>query len=266
MYWSKTKSIFIIVFLILDVFLAFQLVEKRGSNQLGLLAKASLDDQLKENDISYDVDLPNEPINETYISGTSKVFSEEELTKLKEQQPQISNKTKVVSRFNKPIAIAENSSQWLQAFVQGNVIEGNSYVYWGVEEQEQSNRLVFFQQYKKKTIYYNTNAVLIIHLNEKNEMVYYEQTLLDGIEEMEIDEEQTGTFTAQKAVGNLFSRNELKQGSTISKVELGYYNLIKDTQVFVPTWRFTINNEENYFVNAFEGHIIRDSAKWSEEE
>lgn len=265
MYWSRTKSIFIIVFLILDLFLAFQLVEKRGSNQLGLLAKASLEDQLKENDISYDIDIPNNSIDETYISGKSKVFVEADLKKLKDQQPLISNHTKVISRFNNPVGIAENSPQWLQNFIQANVIEGGSYIFWGAGEKEQMSRLIFFQHYKKKPIYYNTNAALIIHLNENKEMVYYEQTLLEDIEEMDIDEVQTGTFTAIKAIENLFARNELKQGSNISKVELGYYNLIKDTQVFVPTWRFMINNGENYFVNAFEGHIIRDSANWSEE-
>lgn len=243
------------------MFLAFQFVEKRDSNQLGLLAEATVEDQLKENDISY-VDMPNEPIDETYISGASRTFTEEDIAKLKGQDPQISEKNKIISRFERPIPIVENSPQWLQSFIKENVIEGSSYVFWGVEEEM---NMVFFQQYKGKTIYYNKNAVLVIRLNEKNEMVYYEQTLLEDIEVMEVDEEQTGTFTALKAIENMFERNELNQGSKVTKVDLGYYTLVKDSQVFVPTWHFIIDNEENYFVNAFEGLIIRDSANWSEE-
>ena len=262
--WSRTKTIFIIVFLILDLFLAFQFVEKRNSNQLGLLSEETVEDQLKENDITF-VDLPKETIDESYISGTSKVFTAEDLSKLKGQVPQISEKTKIISRFEEPIPIAVNSPQWLESFAKDNVKDGSSYVFWGVGDEEQTDMLIFFQQYKGKTIYYNKNAVLAIHLNDKNEMVYYEQTLLEDIEEMDVDDAQTGTFTALKAIENMFERNELKQGSKVTKVDLGYYTLVEDSQVFVPTWHFIIDNEENYFVNAFEGHIIRDSAKWSEE-
>jgi regulatory protein YycI of two-component signal transduction system YycFG len=250
------------VFLILDLFLAFQFLEKRNSNQLGLLAEATLEEQLKENDISY-VDLPKEPIKGTYISGTSRVFTVEDLSKVKGQLPQIINKTKVYSKFEKPIPVAENTPEWLGSFIKSNVLEGDSYVFWGLEEE--NNLLIFFQQYKGRTIYYNNNAVLAIQLNDRNEMVGYQQTILADIEEMEVDEGQTGSFTALKAIENMYERNELKQGSKVTKVDLGYYTLIKDSQVFVPTWHFIIDNKENYFVNAFEGHIIRDSAKWSEE-
>ncbi len=246
------------------MFLVFQFVEKRNSNQLGLLVEATVEDQLKENDITF-VDLPKETIDESYISGTSKVFTMEDLTKLKGQVPQISNKTKIISSFEKPIPIAENSPEWLQSFAKANVMEGDSYVFWGVGDQEQTKMLIFFQQHKGKTIYYNKNAILAIYLNDKSEMVYYEQTLLEDIEEMDVDEDQTGTFTALEAIENMFERNELKQGSKVTKISLGYYTLVEDSQVFVPTWHFIIDNEENYFVNAFEGHIIRDSAKWSEE-
>jgi regulatory protein YycI of two-component signal transduction system YycFG len=250
------------VFLILDLFLAFQFVEKRNSNQLGLLAEATLEDQLKENDITY-VDLPKEPIKETYISGTSRVFTGEDLLKLKGQKPQIINKTKIYSQFEKPIPVAEKTPEWLSSFIKSNVLMGDSYVFWGIEEE--TDILIFFQKYKGRTIFYNNNAVLAIQLNDRNEMVSYQQTILADIEEMQVDEGQTGSFTALKAIENMYERNELKQGSKVTKVDHGYYTLIKDSQVFVPTWHFIIDNKENYFVNAFEGHIIRDSAKWSEE-
>ncbi|WP_246944267.1 two-component system regulatory protein YycI [Bacillus pinisoli] len=262
MYWSRIKTIFIIVFLVLDLFLLSQFVEKRNSNQLGLLAEATLEDQLKENDITY-VDLPKDQIQETYITGTSRNFTTDDLENLKGQLAQVLNKTKIYSRFDQPIPIEENTPEWLEGFISNYVLDGDSYVFWGYEEQ--SRMLIFFQQYKNRTIFYNNNAVLKIMVNERNEIVDYQQTMLTELEEMEVDEDQAGSFTALKAIENMFVRNELKQGTEISKVDLGYYTLIADSQVFVPTWHFIIDNKENYFVNAIEGHIIRDSAKWSEE-
>jgi regulatory protein YycI of two-component signal transduction system YycFG len=260
--WSRIKTIFIIVFLVLDLFLLSQFVDKRNSNQLGLLAEATLEDQLRENDITYP-DLPKNPIQETYITGSSRTFTTEDLVSLKGQQVQILNKTRIYSKFEEPIPITENSPNWLESFVSKNMIGGEDYVFWGYEEQ--SKMLIFFQQYEEHTIFYNDNAVIKIILNDRNEIVEYQQTILTDLEEMEVDEDQAGSFTALKAIENMFIRNELKQGSTITKVDLGYYTLITDSQVFVPTWHFIIDNKENYFVNAIEGHIIRDSAKWSEE-
>jgi regulatory protein YycI of two-component signal transduction system YycFG len=244
------------------LFLAFQFVEKRTSNQLGQLAESTIEEQLEENDITY-VELPKEPKNETYITGTNRVFSTSDLELLKGQQPQLVSKTKLYSKFDQPIPIKENTSTWLEGFAKANVIEGSSYRFWGYEEQ--SNVLLFFQQYNGKPIFYNKNAVLFIFLNDKGEMVEYQQSLLEDIEEMKVEEDKTGSFTALKAIENMYKRNELKPGSKVTTVELGYYTLIKDTQVFVPTWHLIIDNKESYFVNAFEGHIIRDVAKWSEE-
>ncbi|WP_456277216.1 two-component system regulatory protein YycI [Bacillus sp. AK128] len=262
MNWSRIKTIFIIVFLVLDLFLLSQFVEKRNSNQLGLLAEATLEEQLLENDISYPT-LPNDPIKETYITGSNRTFTEEDTLTLKGQLTQIMNMTKIYSRFEKPIPITDNSPEWLESFVAANVIDGDDYVFWGFEEQ--TRMLIFFQHYNDRTIFYNNNAVLNIFVNEKNEMIDYQQTLLTDIEEIEIDEEPAGSFTALNAIENMFVRNELKPGSTITKIDQGYYTLIAESQMFVPTWHFIIDDKENYFVNAIEGHIIRDSAKWSEE-
>lgn len=262
--WSKTKTIFIVVFLILDVFLLFQFVEKRTSYELGLLAETTLEEQLEENDISIKVELPKGPMTETYISGKSRQFKPEDLLTLKGQQPQVEYKFTISSKFTTPLPIKEDSKRWLEDFVKQNVLEGSSYVFWGLEKEK--NELLFFQVYKGKTIFYNKNAELRIKLNDQNEMIEYKQTYLEEIEGMEVDGDKTESFTALKAIENMYDRNELKPGSVVTNVELGYYTLVEDSQVFVPTWHFIIDNKESYFVNALEGHIIRGAAQWGEDE
>ncbi|KAA0546045.1 transcriptional regulator [Bacillus sp. BGMRC 2118] len=265
--WRKTKTIFIIVFLILDVFLLFQFVEKRNSNQLGLLAEKTLEEQLVDNEISIKATLPKGPMNETYISGTSREFVPEDLLQLKDQQAQIINKTQIYSKFTTPIPLKENSKKWLEDFLKQNVLEGSSYVFWGLEEDKESEKreLIFFQVFSGKTVFNNKNAVIHILLNDKEEMIEYYQTYLEDIEEMNIDGDKTESFTALKAIETMYERNELKPGNVVTDVDLGYYTLFKDSQVFVPTWHIIIDNKESYFVNALEGHIIRDAAQWGDE-
>lgn len=53
MEWNRTKTIFIIVFLILDIFLAFQYFDKRSNNQFPILEKSTLQEDMKADHISY---------------------------------------------------------------------------------------------------------------------------------------------------------------------------------------------------------------------
>ncbi len=42
-------------------------------------------------------------------------------------------------------------------------------------------------------------------------------------------------------------------------MELGYYNSLQTTSathLLVPTWRVVVNDEEDLFVNAFDGEVI----------
>ncbi|MDI3410467.1 hypothetical protein QKW52_09300 [Bacillus sonorensis] len=53
MEWNRTKTIFIIVFLILDIFLAFQYLDKRRINQFPILEKSTLQEDMKADHITY---------------------------------------------------------------------------------------------------------------------------------------------------------------------------------------------------------------------
>lgn len=69
--WSKTKTIFIITFFILDIFLGYQFIQKKNSSQLDVILEATIEEQLEADGITY-VDLPKEITKATYVSGKSK--------------------------------------------------------------------------------------------------------------------------------------------------------------------------------------------------
>jgi regulatory protein YycI of two-component signal transduction system YycFG len=239
--WSKTKTIFIITFLILDLFLAYQFLEKRDEGQLDMIAEISIEEQLAEEKITY----------------ISKVFSDEEMKKVKKQTVTRLNDYVLQGTFNEPVSLPDsNVSFRLNQFIKENILYGDSYELWDIDKENKT--ITFYQHYKGKIIYDNASgsAMLVIHLNEQDEMVSYEQSLLSNVEKMDDSQE---ILPPIKAIENLFQKSELTSGSKVTKVELGYYTFapLSSSQVLTPTWHIVVDEKIDYFVNAFEGQIIK---------
>lgn len=69
MNWSRTKTVFIMTFLLLNLFLGYQLYEVNDENQLSLISGNSTQDRLRENKISIDVELPDDLEEVEYLVG-----------------------------------------------------------------------------------------------------------------------------------------------------------------------------------------------------
>ncbi|WP_044749275.1 two-component system regulatory protein YycI [Bacillus alveayuensis] len=252
--WSKTKTIFIITFLILNLFLAYQFIQKRNSSQLDVILETTIEEQLEANGITY-IELPKEITKAAYLSGKSKIFNDQELKKLSNQKAVITNQSILEVSFVKPILIPNPKDQYfLNDFIKRNIISGENYSFWKFDEK--TKEILFFQKYNGKVIYKNASSMLVLHLNENNEIVSYKQTLLHDLEEYEKQE----IVPAIKAIETLYRKDHLKPGDHVTNIELGYYALVQFTasQVLTPTWRIVVNGKQDYYVNAFEGQVINE--------
>ncbi|WP_433745961.1 two-component system regulatory protein YycI [Falsibacillus pallidus] len=260
--WNKTKTIFIIVFLILDVFLLSQLVKKNTASQYLPKKDASIEEQLKEAGITYDA-LPQDKEKEKHylLSVKTKKFSKEELDELDGQDAIIVNDTKISSTLDEPYKLGTDfDPEVLDSFVEDNIIGGEKYQFWRYNKE--SKKITYAQKFKDKVIFENVNGELTFYLNDKNEVVSYEQTMLDSIDEY--NKEQI--ISSIQAVGTLFNKGMLRLDSKITNVELGYYTLVQtpESQVLTPTWHVVVNQgskKDNLFVNAFEGSVITINKK-----
>jgi regulatory protein YycI of two-component signal transduction system YycFG len=269
--WSKSKSIFIVVFLILDVFLySLYLNRHTEAQKVPILGEKNIEARLKDDNITYGV-LPANIEKASYISGKVKNFQNEKVQLQNVQNATIEDSNKLVVQLRESVKIPEtlegvNFSEFLKQYV----YNGTSYSLWKVDEE--NRQATFFQSVNNRTIYYNINGVLTIYWNEDNEIVMYEQTILEKIEEY--DEEET-LLTPVQVFQALYSKGLLKPDSRIMEMKLGYSTLVQltQTQVFVPTWEVQVKtadeNIEEYFVNAVEGKVIDvqlDSSKVEEVE
>ncbi|MDI7743384.1 two-component system regulatory protein YycI [Lysinibacillus fusiformis] len=257
--WSKSKSIFIVVFLILDVFLYSLYLNRHTEAQQAeneSIGEQNIEARLKNDNITYGV-LPANVEKAAYISGKVKNFEEGD-PKIENAQNILIDKNKLVVTLKKPVEIKNiDDAAFYNDFLKLNVYEGASYTLWEIDKESKS--ATFFQTVDTRTLYYILNGLVTVHWNDKNEIVEYEQTLLEDIEAYEEEKVLTSPL---KAIQTLYNKGLLAPNSTITKVNLGYTTLVQftQTQVFVPTWEIQVKTEnevrEEYFVNAVQGGIL----------
>lgn len=256
--WSKTKSILILVFLVLNIFLYSLYLNRHNEAQnVQILGEKTIESELKDDNISY-VALPNTTDQATYISGKVKMFSEADFPLKNNQFININNGTDLTVTLPDPVKLRniEDDSSFTE-FVDLNVLNGQTYVLWDVNRKE--NYAIFFQRLDPvHTIYYNRNGYVKIYWNEDGEVYQYEQTMLERLENLEQIEDILPPIQVIQA---LYAKGLLKPNSRITQVKLGYSTVVQltQTQVFVPTWEVRVKSdgkEEEFFVNAVEGKII----------
>lgn len=255
--WSKIKTIFIITFLILDVYLLFQFLQIRDANKYELVTEATFEEKLKADEIKY-VDFPKAPIKNQYLSAKPKIFNKGDLAKLKGKSLLLKNGTSIQMILDKPLQLSTKfEPAELADLLKENVLYGDHYQFW--EENKKRKTITYFQEYDNFPLYQNINGMITFHINSDNQIVSYEQTYLEGMEKLTAKEE---ILPPLKAIETLHQKGILKSKSNITKIELGYSTLIQLTasQVLAPTWRFVVNDKDSLFVNAFEGQIIQFSS------
>lgn len=267
--WSKSKSIFIVVFLILDVLLYSLYLNRHAEKQqmeaLGGLVENDIEARLKDDNITYRV-LPNNIESASYISGKVKDFEEDKVDIQNAENISFEDKSKLIVTLKEPVKIPNLENEVaFNDFLKLNVYEGSSYRLWDIDYE--NNKATFYQQVNNRTIY-NESGLVTIYWNEDNEVVMYEQTLLENIEAYD---EEKKILKPIQAIYTLYAQGLINANSTITEMRLGYSTLVPLTQkqVFVPTWEVRVqtseNEEEKYFVNAVDGIEVKLDASKVEE-
>lgn len=257
--WNRTKTIFIIVFAILNVFL-YTLYVNRVNDARALetltTPNINIEEKLEQDNIVLEGVMPK--VEELgYVSGKLKVFTQEEMDGLLNQSATNSDGTRLISTLDDPLEIADiTKMDSYKEFLDSYVIGGNQYILWEVNEEE--GIATFLQTVEERPIYY-TQSLLIVHFNKDNEITRYEQRMFEDFEEFNTTKNIVQPTTA---LNTLYTREALQSDSTITSIDLGYSTLVQltETQVFAPTWHFHVKfpngQTDDFFINAVEGKVI----------
>ncbi|SDZ97100.1 Two-component signal transduction system YycFG, regulatory protein YycI [Thalassobacillus cyri] len=259
MQWGQIKTLFILCFLILDLFLLQQFLTKTDDAELEQLDEnTSAAEQLNLENIDTS-DIPEEQPPMAFINGRRADFSEEDLNALDAMEgidPSLYNKNSLYVKFEEPIPVeAEDEGEEIMDKVEDFVLYDDQYSYWGKNDEHQV--ILFFQKNNNSTIYFNESGLLMF-LVEEGEITGYYQTRLGDIEK---ESEKSELLQPIQAVYQLYDNGEITSEDKITDMVVGYHSQIQGDsngiQVFAPTWKITVNNKDIHFVTATtEGRIL----------
>lgn len=259
MQWGHIKTLFILSFLLLDIYLFVQFIEKQDNADLGILenSETTIAERLEAENITIHPSLNMEVTEETYILSSQKHFNRADFEPLNNDQEIafLDGNQFLISYFEEPISLPdEPEKEDIISKIQGKILHFEEYSYW--EWNKELNIIVFFQEQNERPVFYNENGIIILFINDENEITHYTQTMLD-------DPEVQGSGTKQliepiQAVETLYNNNNIKPNEEVTDVKMGYYSRFnsEEEQVFAPTWKITVNEERDYFINAIEGFIF----------
>jgi len=257
--WSKIKTIFILTFLILDVYLLYQFLSITDTNKYEFITEASTEDKLKADEIKY-VDMPKVPLKDQYISAKTKTFKQADTEKLEGQTVTLLEEDKeIYSKFKNPLQLPDKiQPSDVDAFLKDNILYPEHYQFGKLDRDKRE--IIYYQVFEGRPFYENDSAMVKLTFNDKNQIISYEQTYLESIEKMKHKEE---IQQALEAMETLHKQGLLKAKSKVTKVELGYSTLIPlaASQVMAPTWHFVVDDKKSLYVNGFEGQVIDLTAK-----
>ncbi|PAD34853.1 two-component system regulatory protein YycI [Terribacillus saccharophilus] len=255
MQWNKIKLTFILAFLILNVYLVFQLFPQEETEQT-VLETESQDAVLGSVKGYKELSDQKTETNQQY-EATKLHFTEDDLDKVPNNDNMdldISSNTQLVVKFKEPqklpveFPIADDNDQAigdLNNFVTDHVLFGAEYTYWG----RQGNQLLFFQKMNQGQTYFSPDSLLLVTINEDYEVVEYEQTYIKNFKKLEENEDQDlKEYSEVQAVKALQSQQLIESNDTI-KVEKGFYPTIELSSKpnYAPAYMITVNNEKHYF-------------------
>lgn len=257
MRWSHIKTLFILSFLILNVYLLYQFISKQDEMNIPELdtSNMDLDEELRDENITISADVNFEVPELSYISSAQKKFTGSEINDLNDNKHINAEKSLdsqlLIAEFSSPLKIPDNpDEETLSRLISPYILNAFDFTFGAWDDD--LNIIVFFQNKERHPIYLNRHAMLTFYVNDNNEITHYTQTMLG-----DTDTQGSPTLNTPKiAISSLLQGRYLNAEDDITDVSYGYYSRIAEaedgTQVFAPTYKITVDGERDYFVNAAE--------------
>ncbi|GAA4724247.1 two-component system regulatory protein YycI [Brevibacillus fulvus] len=251
--WSRAKTILILAFLILDLFLAYQVYSTR--TELWKNADASENDQwnlelfLQQQNIDLQATIPEETPELSYLN--IKMPGVDAILLKKLQGVKITaERSSIYSELQPPMPLPDqtNPEELLQELDDRLLYAGQYQIdpYFST-----GDRLVYHQTYQNLPLYIAPLEIYIQNGAVKSYRQTYYQISLEGT--------ARETISAYTALRSLVEKQMIEPGEKIIDVSLGYYGFHYDAdiQVLAPVWRVITQGGKTQYLNAFTGTMER---------
>ncbi|MFX3617848.1 MAG: two-component system regulatory protein YycI [Sporolactobacillus sp.] len=264
MNWKKTKSIFIICFLLLNAFLIFELYMRQQDEEAQGITGSGKGNQTN---FQMDVQIPPTPDRVTFLRGQRIDFNQEKNTlalltssdRNAGQKIKIGNEGMELSSVLKGSFSGSLKNTELQKSVLGLVYQGQSYNYWHADRK--AGTTDFTQLYNGHPVFISqrSNIHMLQFTKNAQRITSYRQSYFRFRQVNHVD-----IISAKMAISNLAENTNLLENGhpTIKVIELSYINLVgdagSDPLIFIPAWHIVVqtgHHLQEFFVNAMSGNI-----------
>lgn len=258
MNFKRIQSIFLVIFIIMDVLL-FLSYNRNSVGDSTASGSNNILEEMRKDQITYSK--PTTKAHEGYyFSGNNGNTLRQDAPELQQQDIRFSG-DELVSEFKQPLKLTNGSvKQTLDKVVAdpGLIAEGKHYSY--SEQLSSKSEIIYVQRVAQKPIY-SRYCQIRFDLNGKNQVIGYSQNYLEGVKMLK---EASKTISEERALTWLYQYNEIPNGAKVTWVHLAYTRLLtaRGQYVFLPTWVFAVNlnNSSSTIlkrVNAYTGEVIK---------
>ncbi|MCJ8013019.1 two-component system regulatory protein YycI [Paenibacillus sp. KQZ6P-2] len=261
--WGRAKNVLIYAFLLLNLVLGYQLwvdVREQADTNLDFASLSeSTQKVMKEKSIQLQCQIPSmtpqlPKITYQYVNGES--IGEQVPLKDKIESQLIFKDKELVSALQGVIPDIEN--YWYDPLASEYMSKSEME---RVKQAGAAGRFVMHPLVDQKWPLFN----------DQLELYYSEQRIISYRQSpIEIsalaDEENQKMMPASNALKTLVERH-LPPGSIIKDIQLGYYGQVynSESQVAAPSWRFTLESGDMYYVQGVSGDVTVSSPKTEKE-
>ncbi|MFD2368905.1 two-component system regulatory protein YycI [Brevibacillus sp. GCM10020057] len=249
--WSRTKTILIWAFLLLDLFLGYQVYVTRISlwndQDVAQGDRWDMELYLKQQNIALLTEVPQDTPEMSYLDAVYVGISPLSLQEM-------AGLTATMEKMS--LAVKLGPPQQIRGQVTPNELLrqlGPRLIYADqyMADMYQSNpgRLLYWQMYEKMPVFV---APLEVYLQDGT-ILGYRQTFFH----MRKQEGGRQVISGYTALRSLVDKQIIQSGERIESVSLGYYGSYDaDIQALAPVWR-VIHDGKQHFINAFTGALER---------
>ena len=260
MNFKQSLVVLILTFLLLDIFLAYNVVTSLNQRSFSQSDNINILEQMKNDNIVVPV---------LSVAEETASFIKTDRLSLLEQIGQLPNQSLTFennilhSTLSEPVQlgttdITAESVANLDKFVNESVFHGDQYSFFTYNPV--TRKIVYTQQVGRIPIL-DGSSQLVFSLSSSGEVTAYDQTYAGTAE---VQGSARTLITAQKAVELLYLNNRISSNTTILKVRLTYSRTLTLTDMYVygPTWYIELQQVDGKIearrVDAVQGSLLSD--------
>lgn len=252
MNWKYAKTLFIFVFLIINIMLAVMYVNKINKSYIND-AEGNNEVNFRQEEISIPKELPDvRGLKVQLVTGRSKDFTN--YAKSKDEVKTEDDGKIAQGNISPPISVSNDQVTSLKMYMKKNIYKGEDYQLFSTDDNEET----FEQTFNGLPIMNNDKAMLKFKINDDEEASSYRQTALHELSTSKGENnEAQHVISARNVIEALYFNRYLKRNDAVTNIRLGYYSVVRETnvQVLQASWEIKVNHAgstktKTYYVEA----------------